>query len=308
MILTVTLNPAIDIVYKLDELKIDSTNRVLTTRKSAGGKGLNVARVIYQMKREVKATGFLGGDHGKLLKTKLDRESIDNDFYYVKDETRNCIAIIHQNSQTEVLEKGPIISIDEAQGFIDHFTNMINDVDLVVISGSLPQGLEADYYNKLVEICKNKNKKVIVDTSSKSLQEVLKVKPNVIKPNIDELSDILGRNVSTSIEDIKEALNNELFLGIDIIAVSLGGNGMFVKWNNKFFKVDIPKVVVKNAVGSGDSSVAGIAIGLSEGRDVEEVLKMSNTLGILNAIEEVTGKVNIENYDSIYENVLIREV
>ena len=140
MILTVTLNPSVDISYPLETLKIDTVNRVKDVSKTAGGKGLNVTRVLYESGDKVTATGFLGGKIGEFIESELEQSPVSPAFYKISGNTTNCIAILHEGNQTELLEQGPTISHEEAEGFLDHYSNLIKQSEVVTISGSLPSG------------------------------------------------------------------------------------------------------------------------------------------------------------------------
>ena len=151
MILTVTMNPSIDISYPLEELKIDTVNRVSEVSKTAGGKGLNVTRVLAEIGDNVAATGLIGGTNGEFLLQNL-HPNVRQCFYNISGDTRNCIAILHEGKQTEILEAGPTITADEANGFLHHFKSLMESAEVVSISGSLPAGLPVEYYIQLVEI------------------------------------------------------------------------------------------------------------------------------------------------------------
>ena len=309
MILTVTLNPSIDISYPLEELKLDTVNRVSEVSKTAGGKGLNVTRVLAESGETVGATGFVGGTNGQFIKTHLPRD-VQSFFYDILGDTRNCIAILHEGNQTEILEAGPEIIRTEALGFLHHFKLLMPTADVIAISGSLPTGLPVDYYASLIEIAKEAGRKVVLDSSGKSLEAVLHspFKPTVIKPNREELSQLLGRDVSADFEDLKEVLKDPLFEGIEWIIVSLGVDGAFAKHGDSFYKVDIPKIEVVNPVGSGDSTVAGISAALSSGKDDAALLTHAMVLGMLNAQEKMTGHINIHRYDDLYQQINVKEV
>lgn len=309
MILTVTMNPSIDISYPLDELKIDTVNRVVDVTKTAGGKGLNVTRVLSEFGDPVAATGLVGGKLGEYLLENIDGD-VKKHFYTIAGETRNCIAILHGDNQTEILEKGPKIQEKEGQGFLEHFKELLNLVDVVAISGSLPAGLPVDYYANLVQLANQAGKPVVLDCSGASLQAVLESdhKPTVIKPNNEELSQLLGRDISEDLEELKAVLQEPLFEGIEWIIVSLGANGAFAKHGDTFYKVDIPKIQVVNPVGSGDSTVAGISSGLFHKESDQDLLKKANVLGMLNAQEKMTGHVNMSNYHTLFNQLTVKEV
>ncbi|HEM5232411.1 TPA: tagatose-6-phosphate kinase [Streptococcus suis] len=310
MILTITLNPSVDIAYQLDTFHLDTVNRVEKVQKTAGGKGLNVTRVLKQIGEDVVATGFIGGEIGNYVKKQLTRNDIKNSFVEIGNETRNCIAVLHDGKQTEILEQGPTIHEHEALNFIEHLEIILNNVDVVVISGSLPKGLASNYYVEIVERCKKYGVAVVLDCSGEALKNVLESqqKPTVIKPNTEELSQLIGKEVTDDIQELKSVLSGQLFQGIDWIVVSLGAQGAFAKHNDKFYRVRIPKIKVVNPVGSGDSTVAGIAASLVHTLPDTELLKKANVLGMLNAQEEQTGYVNLENAESLYSQIEVEEV
>lgn len=310
MILTVTMNPSVDISYPLGRLQLDTVNRVIDTRKTPGGKGLNVTRVLAQLGDQVVASGFLGGKIGEFIETELDKVAIKHDFYKIQDETRNCIAILHEGQQTEILEQGPTISEVEAKGFLAHFEGLLPKLDIVSISGSLPKGLGTDYYTEMISLCAQHQVPVVLDCSGAPLQAVLAglAKPQAIKPNTEELSQLLGYEVSDDLAQLKQALSQDLFAGIDWVVVSLGANGAFAKHGNRFYKVNIPKISVVNPVGSGDAMVAGLTSALVAGVSDQDLLKKASTLGMLNAQETLTGHVNLENFNQLFHQIEVVEV
>lgn len=310
MILTITLNPSVDIAYQLNQFRLDSVNRVEKVQKTAGGKGLNVTRVLKQIGEDVLATGFIGGELGNDVKNQLYQNHIKSSFVEISGETRNCIAILHEGQQTEILEQGPTIQEHEALNFIEHLRNLLRKVEVVVISGSLPKGLESDYYVKIVELCKKFGVAVVLDCSGEALKKVLesKEKPTVIKPNTEELSQLIGSDVTDENQELQSVLSSQMFQGIEWIVVSLGAKGAFAKHKDKFYRVRIPKIDVVNPVGSGDSTVAGIAASLAHALPDVELLKNATILGMLNAQEEQTGYVNLEHSEELYSKIEVEEV
>lgn len=307
MIITVTLNPAVDISYQLDTLTLDGTNRVVHVEKTPGGKGLNVSRVLNQVGDKVIALGFLGGHIGEEIAEQLTKLKIENDFTKISGQTRNCVSILHDGQQTEILEKGPTIHEDEQEMFVDMFLKHAENSDVIVLSGSLSAGLTTDFYAKLLE--KLPNKKIIVDTSGSTLESTLKanVKPFAIKPNLEELSQLLQKEVTKEI--LPFILKEEpLFKDVSLICVSLGGDGAIVKYDDAIYQVTIPKIQVVSPVGSGDSVVAGLASGLQRGYGIEEWLQHAMVLGMLNAQESKTGYVNLENYDNLKQQIIVTKI
>ncbi len=205
MILAVTMNPSVDISYPIHEFKLDTVNRVETVRKTAGGKGLNVARVVVQMHEAVLATGVLGGTVGEYIIQELTKSNIPNDFLKIDKESRNCIAILHEGMQTEILESGPTLTKEEEADFLKKFADLVSRVSLVTVSGSLPKGLAKDFYQRMLDISHKKEIPVIIDSSGDPLRLAIQhnVKPFAIKPNITELSQLLGMEVDSNYKQFK---------------------------------------------------------------------------------------------------------
>ena len=310
MILTITMNPSVDISYQVDNLSINHVNRTNKWSKTAGGKGLNVTRVLNQLNEQVVASGLKGGKLGEYLEQSLNEHKITNHFFEIQGNTRNCIAILHEGNQTEILEDGPTISSAEIEDFKAHFEELVSKSDIAVISGSLPKGVDSKFYSNLIKICDKYAVPAILDCSNKALIEVLRgqYKPLLIKPNIDELSELLGEHIDEDIESLKQAVANPMFENIEWVVVSLGSNGVFAKHNDKYYKVDIPQIQVVNPVGSGDSMIAGFTSALMNNATDEALLKKANTIGMLNAQETVTGSINLKNYDDLYKKINIIEV
>lgn len=296
--------------YPLNRLTLDTVNRVDRTTKTAGGKGLNVTRVLAEAGQSVVATGFIGGKLGDFVIHQLQEQGISNQFFKIKGETRNCIAVLHEGMQTEILEAGPYIDMDEAEGFLNHMSIIAKQFDVLTFSGSLPKGLAAHYYQDLITMARVYGSKVVLDCSGAPLKAVLagKDKPTVIKPNLEELEDLIGQPVTLDEERLISLLSQPLFEGIEWIIVSLGAQGAFAKHHNRFYRVTIPKIEVVNPVGSGDATVAGIAWALAEGDDDETLLKKANVLGMLNAQETRTGHVNMAHFDELFDRIQVEEV
>lgn len=310
MILTVTMNPSIDIAYQLDTFEINQVNRAKEIHKTPGGKGLNVTRVLAQLKENVCATGLVGGKNGEYLQEKLTKANIAHAFTSIQGDTRNCIAILHEGNQTEILESGPTISKEEYNEFITEFDSLIAQSDVVVFSGSLPKGIEKNRYYEMVERCAIRQIKTVVDCSGAALLEILhgKYKPTVIKPNLEELQQISQMKVEEDIEILKKVLDEEQFKGIEWVIVSLGKDGCFAKHYQKYYRVYIPSIQVVNPVGSGDSSVAGIASAIVHNDSDCDLLKKANTLGMLNVMEKQTSVVDLNKYNALFQKIKVEEV
>ena len=310
MIITITLNPSIDISYRLDKFILDDVNRTSIVKKTPGGKGLNVTRVLNQLSSNVVPTGFLGGYTGEFIEEELEKLGIESKFLKVNGSTRNCIAILHEGKQTEILESGEEITKEEQDDFLKLFKDIAKDSSVITISGSMPPGIETNYYEKIIESLENENKKIILDTSGESLRNIIlnsKAKPFCIKPNETEIKQIENKDINTK-EELVEYLKSDIFKGIELIVITMGGEGSLVKYKNDFYNIIIPKVEVINPVGSGDSTVAGLAYGLDNNLGINEIIKYGMGCGILNAMEEKTGYINIEKLDDIMEKIIINKL
>ncbi|MQS75281.1 hexose kinase [Lactobacillus halodurans] len=305
-VLTITMNPSVDISYPLEHLNVDTVNRVKDVSKTAGGKGLNVTRVLKQLNVSVTASGIIGGTIGQYITDQLDENDIDHAFMKISQESRNCIAILHDDGdQTEILEAGPILSKDDENAFLEHFEDQVSSFKLVTISGSLSQGLSTGVYSKMVQLAAKHNVPVILDSSNEPLRLALEneTKPFMIKPNQDEIAQLIGKDI-TDLSDLKDKLTTEeIFQGIPWVVVSLGAQGAFVKYQNDFFKINIPKINAVNPVGSGDSTVAGLAAGLVKDESPEDIMKRAMTVGLLNTLQEKTGNIDIRQYKDYFEKV-----
>lgn len=309
MILTITSNPAVDISYRLDHFILDNLNRIEDVSKTAGGKGLNVAKVLHQLDEDVAVSGFLGGDLGSFISAQIKEIGIKNYFVQISGETRNCVAIIHDGKQTEILENGPVISEQETRIFLEKFTEYVQQVEIVTISGSLPKGLTTDFYVKLIAIANKYEVRVILDVNGELLTSVLETenKPYLIKPNREELGDLLGQKSMDEVQ-IMEALISPLFINIPWIVVTLGAEGAIAKHGNKFYKAKVPKIEAINPVGSGDSVVAGFAAGLVRELEDEDLIKLGLSMGVLNAIEKKTGYIDVRKIDWTIEKIEVDRI
>ena len=295
MILTVTLNPAIDKVYLVEDYQLGEVHRPSRTIVSPGGKGLNVAKVAYALDQKVGATGFLGGASGEFLETKVREIGIESEFLKIDGETRTCVNVSDPKNgkSTEVLEAGPWIQEEVAEQFLKHFENLIPKYNVIALSGSLPQGLNQDYYKKLIKICKKYQKKVLLDTSGQAFMEGLKGIPYLVKPNIDEIKQCYPKTVRTVLE-AKEAVLYFKEKNIGVPILSMGKEGCVAALENNVCHFSLAPVEVINTVGSGDSFIAGCAVGFDRGYSLEDSIKLAVACGTANTQFAETGHVTKE--------------
>lgn len=306
MILTVTLNAAIDKRYVVEGFQVGEVNRVKECAYVPGGKGLNVSKPLAISGAEVTATGFVGGHAGNYIEEALKPFRIRSEFYHVEAESRSCINIWDEVNQiqTEFLEPGFTLTEEDFAGFVEKFTGLVKQADVVAMSGSVPKGLDGTAYQKLIGIVKDAGKKVILDTSGTLLTMGIQAKPTMIKPNLDEIRMLTGKTCDR-LEDMVEAAKLIHEEGVEIVAVSLGGEGSFVVCDEGVFRAEVPKLEAVNTVGCGDAMIAGFALGLSRGDSVEETLRTASAISAAAAMREETGFYVKEDMERIYPQIRV---
>jgi tagatose 6-phosphate kinase len=307
MIATITLNPAIDIRYNLPVFQLDGVNRVTAVDKTAGGKGLNVSRVLSQLGANVTCTGFLGGKSGEWIANQLPNYNLINCFTGIKGETRFCLAIESTQGHTEILEQGPEILENEREEFLKNFDTILESNNYIVGSGSLPHGIDSDFYRDLIEKTKQKGKYFLLDTSGESLAHGIKGKPFLIKPNREEFCNLIGLN-QLSLEDMIWHAKDICQNGIEYVLLSLGKEGALLISKNITLQAVIPTLTDVHQVGSGDSMLAGFAFAHSKGYSIEDILKWSCACGVSNAASERTGSVELTKVQHYFNLIRVKEL
>lgn len=304
MITTVTLNASIDKAYHMQEEIVNGTvMRVASTRNSAGGKGLNVARVVKLCGEEVQATGLVGGYNGDYLKALLDADGISHDFGQIKGETRSCINVLDPGfGSTEYLESGCEVTEDEENAFMDHFCGLVNRSDVIAISGSAPKGVREDVYRRMISIAKRMEKQVILDTSGDLLKEGIKAKPTMVKPNKDEIELLFDTKIESR-EDVIQYGKMIYEQGIPYVVISLGGEGALLVCEEGIFQGKPPKMEVVNTVGCGDSMVGAFAVAMERKYEAKEALRYGVAVATANAMSPNTG-----NFDPKVMEELLKEI
>lgn len=309
MILTITMNPAIDKVYAIDDFQVNQVFRPKAMTATAGGKGLNVARVARILGEAVMATGFLGGSTGQFIHKQVEKMGVINRFIPIQGETRICINIMDEKNttSTEILEPGPVVSREECNLFLEEYEKMLDSCDIVTASGSLPKGVPVDFYNMLIEIANTKGKKFILDTSGDYFKQGIQAKPYMVKPNKEELEKAVGSHFGT-FHDYESVLMKLKEQGIQLPVVTLGKDGCIAALEDGIYRFFAPSVKVLNTVGSGDSFVAGCAVSLCRGKESFEAIKMGMACGIANTQFFETGMVSIELVDKFFNMIEIEKL
>ncbi|MFM9277798.1 1-phosphofructokinase [Paenibacillus jiagnxiensis] len=254
MIYTVTLNPSIDYIVEVEDVKLGGLNRMKRDLKLPGGKGINVSRVLKQLGAENTAIGFLGGFTGRFIDDKLREDSIRTDFVTVQGDTRINIKLKH-GDETEINGLGPDISREEADALLRKLSELHED-DIVILSGSIPPSLGGDFYERLIGACRPAGAEFVIDTTGEALMKALVHKPLLVKPNHHELAELFGVELHTR-EEIAAYGRKLLEAGAKNVLISMAGEGALLITADKVYHATAPKGTVKNSVGAGDSMIAG---------------------------------------------------
>jgi tagatose 6-phosphate kinase len=284
MILIVNLNLAIDHTVQMDELKPGQVHRSRSTARKAGGKGVNVARVLRTLGEPCILSGFLGGDSGKFIRSQLQEEGVECEFTNIKNDSRTCVILSDKNhNQTVINEPGPVISNEEVSQFLNLYSDLLKRVDMVVLTGSLPPGVAQDTYGNLVSLATQAAKKVLLDCSSSALLAGIRARPFMVKINNSEAGDLIGRPVIgfSSASRVADQLIN---LGAANAMITLAAHGALMSYEGVKYSLTPPMIDARNAVGSGDAVMAGLAIGIRREYPVQDTGVLAIAAGAANAL------------------------
>lgn len=271
-ILTVTLNPALDVTVRVSHLVLGEVNRSQSSVTHAAGKGVNVAQVLADLGHTLTVSGFLGEDNPHAFEALFEHRGFVDAFIRVPGETRSNIKLAEDDGRvTDLNGPGPLVSELAQQALLDKLDQIGASHDAVVVAGSLPRGVSAQWLRELLLRLKAMGLKVVFDSSGEALKEGLSAGPWLIKPNTEELSDALGCDVSDLAAQVGAA-TQLLAKGIEHVVISDGAQG--VNWFSRraALHAQPPKVRVASTVGAGDSLLAGMLHGLISGHSPEQTL------------------------------------
>lgn len=279
-IITITANPCIDKTIWVEQLIPDKKLKAKHPEDEPGGGGINVSRAIKYLGFESTAIYFSGSYNGKYLDELMAREKVNSSPVSIQANTRMNLMLIDESNNKEyrVVMDGPNITEQEQQKLFKNITT--HNAEIAVLSGSLPSNIDASFYAKIAAQLKYGSTKIIVDTSGKALEEVIKQKIFLLKPNLNELSILCGINEDASIDEIKTATQTLLSkINCTAIVVSLGGNGALLVNKAETHHIIPPKVEVKSTVGAGDCMVAGLTLAISQNKSWKEILQYGIACG-----------------------------
>lgn len=284
MIYTVTFNPAIDYIVHTGTMQVGQVNRLQGEELYFGGKGINVSFVLHELGLPSKALGFVAGFTGAAIEAGIQEQGIATDFVHLDSGFSRINVKIKSGEETELNGQGPNIS-EAAVAELFEKLNQLQDGDILILAGSIPNTMSADSYEKILAHLSDKNIKVVVDATKDLLLKVLPYHPFLIKPNNHELGELFGVTLH-SIEEIATYAKKLQEMGAQNVLISMAGDGaLLIDETGKQHVCGVCKGTVKNSVGAGDSMVAGFVAGSMHG-DYEAALKLGTAAGGATAFSE----------------------
>ncbi|WP_432403850.1 1-phosphofructokinase [Wukongibacter sp. M2B1] len=276
MIYTITFNPSIDYILQVEDFSLGNVNRVTRDYKYPGGKGINVSRVLNNMKVKSKALGFIGGFTGEYIKNFLHNEGVDTEFIKVEGDTRINVKL-KSNEETEINGAGPEIKEEDINKLFVKIEELTEN-DFVVLAGNIQNTLPNDIYAQIQKRCLDNRVKIIVDTTGEALTMTLKYKPFLVKPNVHELSEIFDAKIS-NMEEVIYYAEKLVEMGAENVIVSMAGDGALLICDEGVYHARAPKGIVKNSVGAGDSLIGGLLANYTDSLSIVEAFKMGVACG-----------------------------
>ncbi|KUN94870.1 1-phosphofructokinase family hexose kinase [Streptomyces caeruleatus] len=302
MILTVTLNTALDITYRVRSLRPHASHRVSDVTERPGGKGLNVARVLAVLGHEVTATGFAGGATGRVVQERLTATpGVVDALVPVAGATRRTIAVVDERSgdTTQLNEPGPTVTPAEWSAFQEAYADLLASASAVALCGSLPPGVPVGAYAGLVRAAKAAGVPVLLDTSGEALRRGVAARPDVIKPNADELAELTGSH-----EPLR-ATQDARRRGALAVVASLGTEGLLAATPEGRWRATPPARLHGNPTGAGDAAVAGLLSGLVERLPWPDRLTRAAALSAASVLAPVAGEVDRGAYEELLGRVAV---
>jgi tagatose 6-phosphate kinase len=304
VILTVTLNTALDITYRVPALRPHASHRVTEVIERPGGKGLNVARVLAALGHEVTVTGFTGGATGRVLQEQLTGvRGVVDALVPVTGATRRTIAVMDDRAgdTTQLNEPGPTITPAEWAAFQDAYEDLVPSMSAVALCGSLPPGVPVGAYAGLIRTARAAGVPVLLDTSGEPLRRGVAARPDIVKPNTDELAELTGSH-----EPLR-ATQDARRRGAHAVVASLGPDGLLAVTPEGRWRATPPARVHGNPTGAGDSAVAGLLAGLTTHLPWPDRLSHAVALSAATVMSPVAGEFDRGVYEGLVDRVTVSQ-
>lgn len=288
MVYTVTFNPAVDYVIRVEELKTGSVNRSVSEKIFFGGKGINVSLVLGELGVKSRALGFIAGFTGKAIEEGVRSKGVETDFVELSDGCSRINVKIKSDEETDINGGGPDISESALARLLEKLDSL-RDGDMLVLAGSIPNSLPSDVYEKILTRLSGKRIKTVVDATKELLLNALKYKPFLVKPNHYELGEMFGVTIQTVDEIVRYAEKLKKMGAVNVLVSMAGDGAVLLDENGKLHRCGVCRGTVKNSVGAGDSMVAGFIAGSQSG-DYETALKLGTAAGGATAFSDGLAK------------------
>jgi 1-phosphofructokinase len=306
MIYTVTLNPAVDKTVEICNFSVGKVNRVSSIRLDAGGKGINVSKVIESLGGRSVAMGILGGASGGFIKDYLDCRGIDNDFVFIDGETRTNLKVVDslRGTNTDINEPGPHVSSNDLDILLQRLLDRVREDSIVVFSGSVPDNLDKTIYARWIEAVKAKGAITVLDADRELLKNGIKAGPYLVKPNIHELGQLFSTTIDEAEQAERYARKLVMDFGIELAVVSLGERGALFVDKTRSLLAHGMKVDVKSTVGAGDALVAALAYSIETKVSFEEAVRLSMACSAANVTTTGTQAADLSLIDELQSEVV----
>lgn len=305
MIYTLTTNPAIDMNLSTNGIKRKEVNRTFNTVYSANGKGLNVIFVLKYFGIDSTVLGFFGGFSGDYIIKETKKKGVGIIPTMVDDITRINIFVNDGEGEFKFVNSGSFVNRDKQEEMLKTLKSA-DDLEYLTINGSLPPGIDTSYYDEVLEICKEKGTKVILDISSPMLKDLLKYNPFLIKPNDEEIKEIFGI-IMRDEEDVKDLLKYLYELGAQNILLTLGENGSYFYNGENIYFATTQKVELLSSACAGDSALAAfLSVWIENPENIELALKRSAATGA--NVAESNGVGDLMKVEEYIKNIKVRKV
>lgn len=276
MIITVTLNPAIDKTAQVEQMVPNGLNRLNNIILDVGGKGINVSKAIKELGGDSICTGFVAGSNGKWIEEKLDSLGLEYKFRHVEGNTRINLKVLDRDMNlTELNDAGDEIHENDLRYLKEDLLEMVIPDDIVVLAGSVPAGVPTTIYQELITLLKEKGAKVVMDADGELFTNGIEAGPTLIKPNKYELCKYFGLNEDVTDVELVSHAKKLLYKGIDTVVISLGSKGAIFITNEETAYVPGLDIIAHSAVGAGDSMVGALTYGISEGLELIPLIKLA---------------------------------
>ncbi|AWK51918.1 1-phosphofructokinase [Clostridium beijerinckii] len=285
MINTITLNPSLDYIVKVDSFKVDSLNRTEEERIYAGGKGINVSIVLKNLGVHNTALGYVAGFTGDEILRQIENHGVNCDFVKLENGFSRINVKLKSDGETEINGSGPEITEEDLKILYKKLSRLTKG-DYLILSGSIPGSVPDDIYESIMNSLLDMGVEFIVDATKELLMKVLKYKPFLIKPNHHELAEMFDVELKDD-EDIIKYGKKLQEMGAKNVLISMAGDGaILLPQNGEAIKREVPKGILKNSVGAGDSMVAGFLCGYLKNKDIDEAFKMGIATGSASAFSD----------------------